>query len=153
MTRPQNQTKHLRSLVEQAEKRMARQDAEIRKWKAEAQRNPLGRTDINLPELALFIHEYGELVDAADPTRGRNFDSNGSKAADQPDEGQATEFVRSRLNAVNRQLVALTRSMQAALGTPPDERAVVTDDGKCVTCGRNTRRPATRVVRYDKETA
>jgi len=138
--------KHTSDLMAQAERKISRLETENRKLKSDAAANPFKRTDLNLDALSTFLHEYGALVDATDPIRGRRIDPGGPSAEQDP-EYVATEWKRANLASVDHDLRTLTSKIQAALGTPHGERVTIDADGKCVACGRQTRRRRTEVWR------
>lgn len=89
----------------------------------------------DIPELRPFLVELGHLYSAADPARGASFDSAG-RSADPPAEGDSTRWARVGWQKATLRLVEFTYDLQAWMGTPRGERALVDPGGKCVSCGR-----------------
>lgn len=131
--------RHTTELLVQAERQVKRLEAENRRLKSAAASNPRLRKDLRLGTLSVFLDEYGSLVDAADPLSGRRSDR-GRPSADPAHEGDVTAWARARLAGIDRDLVRVTARIQAALGTPHGERAVVDASGRCVACGKQSRR-------------
>lgn len=90
------------------------------------------------PALQHLILELHYMEQAADPTPGRTTDPN-NRAADTPQPGESTKWIRTKYDRVLRDIQLLTRRIQAAMKTPLEERTVIDTAGKCVGCGRKTR--------------
>lgn len=92
------------------------------------------------PVVEGLLWELSHLIAAADPMPAK---SEGEASAEPGMPGEATQWARSALAEVERELRSVTRRVQAALSVPPAERTLIDAEGACVTCGRR-RRPSVR---------
>ncbi len=110
------------------------------------------------PHVQRLLLELGRLMDAADPTPGRNYDSTGASRSQfgQPAPGSASRAHRAALTRIMRQVVSLTDRAATALENPgwrPPR------GGRCPSCRFQSRSPmakhcdacGTALIREDEE--